>query len=329
MEKSRQAVIVAVFALMAAGALVPTVFFATRPEKVVLTALHKLDGDVSFMAAATIGTFAPESTIAAAGGDPKGAPVPIVFVGEGGMNMPKDRPPSGKATFDLIGQGDGGKDLTLDVSAGQDGTAYARLSNLPLTAKDAALVKRVNGKWFSMDARTLASLIVRSPQTAAAEGAASTGSRPAASWQSLRQELVKPGFFGTPVPLALTEMTTQPIKRFILPMHPDRLVTFSQDLKSLVLGRSLSAEEMQQVADELAKRDVSLEVWVNTRQEELAQLQLTVSSRDAGGSDAGSDANHFSMVLKFTSWNEPVEVKPPDDITPYSDLMAAFKKPTN
>jgi hypothetical protein len=328
MEKSRQAVIVAVFALMAAGALVPAVFFNTRPEKLVLTALHKLDGDVSFMGAATIGTFVPASAITAAGGDPKAQPVPIVFVGEGGLNLPKDKPPSGRAAFVMVGQGKAGKDLSLDVSATQDGKAYAKLSNLPESEKSAVLVKFIDDKWFSMDARTLASLIARDPQKPAADANNPTGTRPAATWQTLRKELVTPGFFGTPIPMALTEMTTVPVKHFALPIHADKLVTFSQDLKSLLLGRSLSADELQQVADDTAKRDIALEIWVYTQRQELAQLKLTSTSRNAGNADDNADANHFSMVLKFTSWGSPVEVAAPDAFTPYSDIASAFKKPT-
>ena len=282
------------------------------------------------MGAATIGTFVPSSAVAAAGGDPNAQLVPIIFVGEGGMNLPKDKPPSGKATFVMVGQGAGGQDLSLDVSAMQDGRAYAKLSNLPSSEKSASLVKVVDNKWFSMDARTLASLVVRDVQTVPVDQGNPTGTRPAATWQSLRKEFVTPGFFGTPVPLVLTEMTTVPVKRYALPIQPDKLVTFSQDLKSLLLGRSLSADELQQVADNMAKRDVALEVWVDTQRQELAQVKLTVSSRDAGGTDAAADAdaNHFSMVLKFTSWGTPVEVTEPDGATPYADILSAFKKPT-
>ncbi len=325
MEKSRR-VIIAAFVLMAVGAIVPTMLFNARPEKVVVAALQKLDGDVSFMGAATIGTFMPSSAISAAGGDPHALLLPIVFVGQGGVNLPKGKPPSGKGTFVLVGQGEGGKDLTFDVSALQDGRAFAKLSNLPSAPTSASVVRLVDGKWFAMDARTLASLITRDSPQPAADASNPTGTRPAATWQTLRKELVSPDFFGTPTQLALTEFTTMPVQRFVLPIQPAALVTFSQDLKSLLLGRSLSADELKQVADDMATRSVALEVWINSQSEELAQMRLTVASRDIGAK-AGNDANHFSMVIKFTSWGTPIEVTSPADVHPYSEILTAFKKP--
>src|SRR5262245_15371172 len=119
MDKNRRLLII--FVVLFVGMLVP-MYFLKNPSVVVSSALKKLETDSAFMGVATIGTFAPAST-AMAMGAPAGEAVPIVFVGEGGFNMPPDQPPSGRATLVMEG-GDPAKPLTLDLAALQDGSAF-------------------------------------------------------------------------------------------------------------------------------------------------------------------------------------------------------------
>lgn len=318
MQKNR--VLVIVFALLLAGMLLPRMFLSKHPAAVVGPAVAKLSADTSFLAAVTIGMVAPASALGAAGIDAAEVPaIPVIFVGEGGMNFPKDKPPSGRGTFVLGGTDE--KRLTVDVVTAQNGNAYARLTNLDSAEGEGTdAIKAVEGQWFSMSSRTLAAMLAGDAASAASpvDPNAAPGTRPAATWQSLRNQIADGDLFGVPVQLGVAGLDSVFVRHYALPVRPDQLGMLAQDIKSLELGRALTASEQVQVVQKAANTSVQLEVWVDVRTEELQQAKLTIGTLDPG--TKAEDLREFSALVKFTSWGAPVEVVPPAQSRDFNEL---------
>lgn len=310
--------LILIFLVLLAGSFLPTYFFSHKPEAVVGEALQKLAEDQSFLGVATIGMLAPESVLTAAGADPSVA-LPIVFVGQGGMNLPKDQPVSGQGTFTLT-SADDSEPVTLDVVAQRDGSAFAKLSNLPVTdEQSSAVIKALDGQWFSMPSRTLADLLTR--DAAAAKPSAIDGTRPVATWQSLRDEIASGDIFGVPTQKGNAGTGLAFIRHYDVPVLNEPLIGVVQDMKSLQKGRSLTSAELDDIAAKVRASKVDLEVWVDIRTKQLQQIQLMVA--DVDPSNPLITKQKFSLVLKFTAWGEPVEVAPPAESRPYADVVTS------
>ncbi|HTK04083.1 MAG TPA: hypothetical protein VL500_00710 [Candidatus Eisenbacteria bacterium] len=312
------------FIIMLAGGVALSYVYNERPERVVGEAIRTLRDARSFMAAVTVGTFAPEAVVRAAGGDPNLVLLPIVFVGEVGMNLPADKPPSGTATFELIGQDKDGKEVTFHVVTGQDGTSYVQFENIPEEKTSAKVVEQLNGKWYSMRTRGLAALLAKDGE-ATAEQEDPTGKPAAEAWARVRETVSSGELFGRPVAEGTQLLGSVSATKYELPLKHDVLVRVAQDIKTMVRGRTLTPDELSAVALTMQDRDVSLQIWAERKSKRLLQANLDVKTLGLDPGDKEPKTTLLSLLVRFTSWNEPVDVQIPQDSQPFGDLIERLK----
>ncbi|MEY4744514.1 MAG: hypothetical protein RL272_459 [Candidatus Parcubacteria bacterium] len=313
----------ALFVAMLAGALVPAYIYNERPEAVIGPALRKLRDAKSVMAAVTVGTFAPEAVVRAAGADPKLILLPIVFVGEVGVNLPKDKPLSGTATFVVMGQDKDQKEVTVNVITTDDGTSYVQFENVPESKTSAKVVKELNGKWYSMRSRGLAAILAKDGEATA--GQEDPSGKPAAdAWARIRDEVSNGDLFGSPLPLGSQVLGAVNARRYTLPFRHDALVRLALDLKTVLRGRTLTDAERAELTRSMEGDTAELDVWIDRREKRLVQMSLDVKT--AAGEGAEAKPSHLNILARFTSWDSPVEVKVPADSDPFVDLIERLKQ---
>lgn len=315
--------LVILFVAMAAGGLLFGRAYVDRPDAVVGEAFGRLRDVKSVMAAATIGTFAPESVVRAAGGDPSQVILPVVFVGELAMNVPADGNPSGTANFVIVGGGEESKEVSIEAVVGAEGTSYVRFSNVPIEGKAAAAVGELNGKWHSMRTRGLAALLAKDGEAVAAEED-SSGKPSRAAWGRLRSAIVDGEMFGAPQPLGAQVLGDVATRRYLLPLKRDAVVAFMQDVSVLVRGRDLRPDERAEIAKEMENRAATVEVWIDRQTGTLQQANLDVRGKDENGQD--SNVSYFSLLARFTAWDAPVDVVVPAESTPFVDLIKNLRE---
>src|SRR5512142_1701280 len=250
------------FALMLVGAFVPAYLYNERPEAVVGPAILKLKDAKSLMAAVTVGTFAPESIVRAAGADPSLVLLPIVFVGEAGVNLPDGKPLSGDATFVIVGHDKTQPEITFHVVATDDGTSYVQFENVPESKTSAAVVKELNGKWYSMRSRGLAALLAKDGEATAGQEDPS-GKPSADAWARIRDAVSSGDLFGRPVALGNQVLGTVNARRYALPFNHAGLVQLATDMTTIIRGRALTDDERKEVARSMEGRDAQLDVWID------------------------------------------------------------------
>lgn len=317
--------LVVAFVIMFASVVAMGYILNPRPERVVGDALHKLRDARSFMGATTVATFAPERIVLAAGADPNLVLLPIVFVGELGANIPSDGKLSGSATFELIGKNKEGNNVTFHVVTADDGTSYVRFENIPEEKTSAKVVEELNGKWYSMRSRGLAALLAKDGE-ATADQEDPSGKAADEAWTRIRETVSSGELFGRPVQQGRQVLGTVSVTKYDLPLKRDTLVTLAQDIKTLVRGRKLTDEERAEVAKTMALRDVTLEVWIDRGSRKLVQASLDVRSQGVDDGGAKPTNTTLSVLMRFTSWDEPVPVDVPKDSQPFGDLIERLKK---
>lgn len=309
-----------IFVAMVASSLVIARAYADSPTAIVGEAFGRLRSAKSFMAAMTIGAFAPESVVRAAGGDPSQVILPVVFVGEMALNIPAEGRPNGTANFVLVGGQDESQDVSIESVIGAEGTSFVRFANVPSEGFAATVADELNGKWYSMRTRGLAALLAKDGESVAEEEDP-TGKASRDAWSRLRSAVASGEVFGKPVPLGaqvLGEVTT---RRYQLPLKRDAVAVFMQDVAILVRGRELRADERVEIAAAMEKRAATVEVWINKRTGALQQINLDVRGVDEAGQ--ASNVSYFSLLARFTAWDAPVEFEVPQESTPFVDM---FKK---
>lgn len=318
--------LVIAFIVMLAGGVAMSFAYNQSPERVVGESFRKLRDAKSFMAAATVATFAPEAVVQAAGADPNLVLLPIIFVGEAGVNMPPGGKVSGSATFELIGNAKDGKNVTFGVVTAEDGTSYVRFENVPEEKTSAKVVEALNDKWFSMSSRGLAALLAKDGEATAAQ-VDQTGKPSDEAWARIRERISSGELFGRPEQQSREVLGAANVTKFDVPLKREVLVSIAQDIKTLVRGRALTDDERAEVEKAMAGRDVSLQVWVDRDAKKLMQANLDVRSHDAAPV-AGQPPKPalLSVLMRFTSWNEPVPVDVPKDSAPFADLIERLKK---
>ncbi len=307
------------FVLMLAGALIPTYLYNQRPEAVVGPALAKLQDATSLMAAVTVGTFAPESIVKAAGADPSLVLLPIVFVGEAGVNIPKDKPMSGTATFVIVGHDKTQQEVTFHVVAADDGTSYVQFENVPENKTSAKVVQELNGKWYSMRSRGLAAILAKDGEATAGQEDAS-GKPAADAWNRIRRSVADGEPFGPPVALGSQVLGTVNARRYALPFNHAGLVQLATDVTTIIRGRELGDDEKKEIARAMEGRDAELDLWIDRSKKRIVQMNLDV--KDV----AGSKTSLLSVLVRVTAWDEPVPVEKPADSTPFADLIERLKQ---
>jgi hypothetical protein len=312
--------LVIIFVAMAASGLLMARVYADSPTAIVGDAFGRLRAAKSFMAAVTIGAFAPESVVRAAGGDPAQVILPVVFVGEMAMNIPADGRPNGTANFVLVGGQDESQDVSVESVIDAEGTSYVRFANVPAEGNAAAVAAELNGKWYSMRTRGLAALLAKDGESTAEEEDP-TGRAPREAWARLRSAIADGEVFGKPVPLGVQVLGEVSTRRYQLPLKRDAVSTFMQDVTILVRGRELRADERADIAAAMQKRAATVEVWVDKRTGTLQQVNLDVRGVDEAGQ--ASKVSYFSLLARFTAWDAPVEFETPKESTPFVDM---FKK---
>lgn len=313
--------LVILFVAMVSGGLLFTRMYADPSDASVAQAFARLRDAKSFMAAVTIGAFAPESVVRAAGGDPSQVILPMVFVGEVAMNVPPDGRASGTANFVLVGGQDESKDVAIEAVIGAEGTSYVRFANVPSDG-NAAVAEELNGKWYSMRTRGLAALLAKDGE-AVAEEEDPTGKAPRAAWERLRAAIADGEMFSKPKPLGgqvLGEIST---RRYQLSLKREAVVAFMQDVAVLVRGRDLRADERKEIAAAMDKRSAMVEVWIDRKTGALQQVNLDVRGLDEDGQ--ASKVSYFSMLARFTAWDAPVEVAAPADASPFVDMLKKLR----
>lgn len=316
------------FALMLAGAFVPAYLYNERPEAVVGPAIAGLKDAKSLMAAVTIGTFAPESLVRAAGADPSLVLLPIIFVGEAGVNLPvAGKPMSGTATFVIVGSDKNQPEVTFHVITADDGTSYVQFENVPESKTSAAVVKELNGKWYSMRSRGLAALLAKDGEATAGQEDPS-GKPSADAWARIRDAVSSGDLFGRPVALGNQVLGTVNARRYALPFNHAGLVQLATDMTTIIRGRALTDDERKEVARSMEGRDAQLDVWIDRREKRIVQLNLDVKdvAPQASGAAAARPPALLSVLVRVTSWNEPVPVEKPADSTPFADLIERLKQ---
>jgi hypothetical protein len=312
--QKKQWFIVILFVVALIGVTATSYFSDLQPTNVVGPALAKLRNADAVVAAVTIATFAPQSMIKDVKSMP-GAIVPVSIVGKIEMNVPRGKAASGSGTLSVAGQGRDGKDLTLDIVSGEDGKSFVRATNIP---REAAAIgpalAAADGKWYATDSQTLASYFFRD---AAGVAGGVVGDRPAATWNTVLDDLSAGDMFGSPVFMDDKFSSGVTVDHYQLPLQRDATVGFVQDLQSAALGAALTDDELNAIAAAVDSHDTTLEVWVDAKHEEITQMQIDVEPRDGKGSP-------FGAVAEFISWNGPIAVIPPTDSTPLPDLIENF-----
>lgn len=317
----KYAIVILFVAMVGIGILMQRAYI-DNPRVTVAQALRKVAAAKSFMAVVTIGTFAPESVLNAAGADPALALLPVVFVGEAAVKSAEGGSPSGTANFVLVGaQGDDGKDVTIDLVAHDSGTSFVRFTNMPASKEPSAVAGQIDGHWYSLHTRELAAMLLKDGQAAPVTGEPSDA--PAEAWSRMRDAVLGGELFGLPVLLGTQVLGEVSARRYEVPLRPDALRAFVEDMTLLVRGRALTQEERDEIARDLAARTTTLTVWVDRRTKQILQFNVDVQERRADGSDA--PGGHLSVLIRFTAWDAPVDVVPPADATPFADLVAEIK----
>lgn len=317
----KYAIIVLFVAMAAVGVLMHRAYL-DNPRATVGEALRTAAAAKSFMSVVTVGTFAPESVLNAAGADPALALLPVVFVGEAAFTSAEGRSPSGTANFVLVGaQGDDGKDVTIDLVAHESGTSFVRFTNMPAGKEPSAVAGQIDGHWYSLHTRELAAMLLKDGQAAPVTGEPSPASVDA--WARMRDAVLGGELFGLPVLLGTQVLGEVSARKYEVPLRPEALRAFVEDMTLLVRGRALTQEERDEIARDLAARTTTLTVWVDRRTKQLLQFNVDAKERRADGSDA--PGGHLSVLVRFTAWDAPVEVVPPTDATPFADLVAEIK----
>jgi len=312
------------FIIMLVGGVALGYVYNERPEKVVGESIRSLRDARSLMAAVTVGTFAPETVVRAAGADPNLVLLPIVFVGEVGMNIPADQPVSGTATFEIIGENEEGKAVTFHVVIGEDGMSYVQFENIPEEKTSANVVEQLNGKWYSMRSRGLAALLAKDGEATLAQEDP-TGKAPVEAWARVRETVSNGELFGRPVAQGTQRLGAVSASKYELPFKHDVLVRVAQDIKTMVRGRALTDDERAEVAMTMQNREVSLQIWVERKTKRLLQANLDVKTLGLEPGDKEPRTSLLSLLARFTSWNEPVEVKVPEESQPFGDLIERLK----
>lgn len=315
-----------VFAVMLALGLTTSFLYNKRPETLVGEALRQLADAKSFMAATTVGTFAPESIVKAAGADPALVLLPVVLVGEVAANLPNGQPMSGTATFVLVGGEKEGEEVTFDLAVTGDGLSYVKFANVPQEKASADVVDRLNQKWFSMRSRGLAALLAKDGDAAAADEDP-TGKPSKDAWSRIRTAVTSGELFGPPVSIGAQVLGSTVTRRYALPFKPLAMERLAEDITIIVRGRSLSEEERAEIRASLADRDAALEVWIDKRTKRFVQLNLDVKAKgDGADADVRGKTSQLSVLVRITSWNEPVDVATPSESTPFADFISNLAK---
>ncbi|HTM67742.1 MAG TPA: hypothetical protein VL426_00440 [Candidatus Binatia bacterium] len=312
------------FIVMLAGGVAMSLIYNQRPERIVGEAMRKLRDANSFMGAATIATFAPERIVQAAGADPNLVLLPIVFVGEVGVNVPPGGKVSGDANFELIGS-DKDKPVTFHVVTAEDGTSYVRFENVPAEKTSAKVVEELNGKWYSMRTRGLAALLAKDGE-ATADQEDPSGKPAADAWERIRATVSSGELFGRPEQQGRQVLGAASVTKYEVPLRREALVGLAQDIKTMVRGRALTDEERAEVEKTMADRDVSLQVWIDRSAKKLMQANLDVRTHAADEGGTEQKPALLSVLMRFSSWNEPVPVEAPKDSQPFGDLIERLKK---
>ena len=314
--------IVILFVAMAAVGILMQRAYLDNPRLTVGEALRKAAAAKSVMSVVTIGTFAPESVINAAGADPALALLPVVFVGEAAMKSSEGGTPSGTANFVLVGAQEGdGKDVTVDLVAHESGTSFVRFTNMPSGKEPSAISGQIDGHWYSLHTRELAAMLLKDGQASPVTGEASPES--AAAWARMRDAVLGGELFGLPVLLGTQVLGEVSARKYEVPLRPEALRAFVEDMTTLVRGRALTQDERDEIARDIAARKTVLTLWVDRRSKQILQFSVDVQEQRADGSAA--PAGHLSVLVRFTAWDAPVEVTPPADATPFADLVAELK----
>lgn len=318
---TRNGLLIAVFVLLCGGTFALTTYAGKRaPARMIASVLADAEKHHSFFGAATVATFAPDEAVRAAGADPSTSPLAMVFVGQGGVNIPADALPSMTGSFTLVSGQDAKNDLAMDVRALADGTAYAMLTNVPSESTQGGDVaaslgiaektwRKMAGSELVATLRSIAGGTPDAPQADSPRDDAVT----LAAWQRLRAAALSPDTFNDAVPKGaqvLADGTSA--KVYALPVKRDALKAIAVDAATLIAGRRLTSIELLDVEQVAARRDGTLTLWIEPKQQKL--LQASVDIRGVG---LAPDANgllplvHASMLLRITGWDETVTVAAP------------------
>lgn len=276
------------------------------PALAVAGALRQAAGAAAFTATVTAVTFAPESVLRAAGADPTLALLPVVVVADVAVHAPKDGPASwtADASFaDAADDGTGGARIAVIASGG---SSYVRFENLPSGQDGKALADALSGRWLSLSSADAAALLGKQGTLGAADGAA---------WARVRAAALDGSLFGLPRELGGQVIDGMPTRRYAVPLRPDVLPVFLQDVSEALSGRTLSSDERAAIAQDAAGRDVALTVWVDRRTGRL--LQFSVEAAKPGSSAP------VSVLARITAWDAPPAPAAPADAVPFSQLMTA------